>query len=150
MQERLGDGTTNPDAEWEVRLVRAINMLDLERDLRSARRGNPVEEAAEGALIDLAYAMDLPLVATNDLHYTSPEDARAHEVLTGHKQRLMQVAEELHRQYALGFEPPSLDGKIHTLEVRVKREGMTARARRSWSGERTRMRSSSIWCRNMR
>ena len=26
MQERLGDGTTNPDANWGVRLVRAINM----------------------------------------------------------------------------------------------------------------------------
>lgn len=26
MQERLGDGTTNPDADWGVRLVRAINM----------------------------------------------------------------------------------------------------------------------------
>ncbi len=26
MQERLGDGTTNPDAQWGVRLVRAINM----------------------------------------------------------------------------------------------------------------------------
>lgn len=26
MQERLGDGTTNPDDEWGVRLVRAINM----------------------------------------------------------------------------------------------------------------------------
>ena len=26
MQERLGDGTTNPNAEWGVRLVRAINM----------------------------------------------------------------------------------------------------------------------------
>ena len=25
-QERLGDGTSNPDAEWGVRLVRAINM----------------------------------------------------------------------------------------------------------------------------
>ncbi len=26
MQERLGDGTTNPDEEWGVRVVRAINM----------------------------------------------------------------------------------------------------------------------------
>ncbi|MFC3314424.1 NADPH-dependent F420 reductase [Falsigemmobacter intermedius] len=26
IQERVGDGTTNPDAEWGVRLVRAINM----------------------------------------------------------------------------------------------------------------------------
>jgi len=43
------------------------------------------------------------------------------------------VAEELHRQYALGFDPTRVDGKIHTLEVRVKREGMTARARRSYT-----------------
>ena len=26
MQERLGDGTTIPDADWGVRLVRAINL----------------------------------------------------------------------------------------------------------------------------
>ena len=26
MQERLGDGTTNPDEEWGVRLARVINM----------------------------------------------------------------------------------------------------------------------------
>ncbi len=26
MQERLGDGTTNPDEDWGVRLVRTINM----------------------------------------------------------------------------------------------------------------------------
>ena len=26
MQERLGDGTANPDADWGVRLVRAINL----------------------------------------------------------------------------------------------------------------------------
>ena len=29
------------------------------------------------------------------------------------------VAEELHHQYALGFTPAKLDGKMHTLEVRV-------------------------------
>ena len=29
------------------------------------------------------------------------------------------VAEELHRQYALGFTPDKLDGKMHTIEVRV-------------------------------
>ena len=30
-----------------------------------ARRNDPVEDAAEAALIELAYARDLPLVATN-------------------------------------------------------------------------------------
>jgi len=42
------------------------------------------------------------------------------------------VADELHRQYALGFEPTKLDGKTHELEVRLKRSGMTVRARRSY------------------
>ena len=42
------------------------------------------------------------------------------------------VAQELHSQYVMGFTPQSLDGKIHKLEVRVKKPGMTARARRSY------------------
>jgi Ca-activated chloride channel family protein len=42
------------------------------------------------------------------------------------------VADELHRQYAMGFSPEKLDGKTHKLEVRVKRPGMTARARKSY------------------
>jgi len=36
------------------------------------------------------------------------------------------------RQYAMGFSPRKLDGKTHKLEVRVKRPGMTARARKSY------------------
>jgi Ca-activated chloride channel family protein len=46
------------------------------------------------------------------------------------------VADELHRQYALGFEPPVLDGKTHPLEVRLKRPGMTVRARKSYVAAR--------------
>ncbi|HTL46260.1 MAG TPA: VWA domain-containing protein [Vicinamibacterales bacterium] len=42
------------------------------------------------------------------------------------------VAEELHSQYVLGFSPETLDGKIHKLDVRVKKAGMTARARKSY------------------
>jgi len=42
------------------------------------------------------------------------------------------VADELHHQYALGFTPQALDGKLHTLEVRVSGEGMTVRARKSY------------------
>ena len=34
-----------------------------------SRRGDAVEQAAEAALIDLAYARDLPLVATNPAAY---------------------------------------------------------------------------------
>jgi Ca-activated chloride channel family protein len=42
------------------------------------------------------------------------------------------IAQELHSQYVLGFSPETLDGKVHKLEVRVKRPGLTARARRSY------------------
>jgi hypothetical protein len=42
------------------------------------------------------------------------------------------VAQELHSQYVLGFTPTALDGRIHKLAVRVKKPGMTARARRSY------------------
>jgi Ca-activated chloride channel family protein len=42
------------------------------------------------------------------------------------------VAQELHSQYVLGFTPQVLDGKVHKLEVRLKKPGMTARARKSY------------------
>lgn len=42
------------------------------------------------------------------------------------------VADELHRQYALGFEPAKLDGKSHKLDVRVKKPGMKVRARKNY------------------
>jgi VWFA-related protein len=42
------------------------------------------------------------------------------------------VAEELHKQYALGFEPAKLDGKSHKVKVKVKRSGMNVRAREKY------------------
>jgi Ca-activated chloride channel family protein len=42
------------------------------------------------------------------------------------------IAQELHSQYVMGFSPESLDGKIHKLEIRVKKPGMAARARKSY------------------
>jgi Ca-activated chloride channel family protein len=42
------------------------------------------------------------------------------------------VADELHRQYALGFVPEKLDGKTHRIDVGVRRPGVTARARTSY------------------
>ena len=42
------------------------------------------------------------------------------------------VAQELHSQYVIGFTPESLDGKLHALQVRVKRPGMASRARKNY------------------
>jgi Ca-activated chloride channel family protein len=42
------------------------------------------------------------------------------------------VADELHSQYLIGFEPPKRDGKVHELEVRVSARGLKPRARKSY------------------
>ena len=46
-----------------------------------SRRGDPVEQAAEAALIELAYAHGVPLVATNPAAYAEPAFHRAHDAL---------------------------------------------------------------------
>jgi DNA polymerase-3 subunit alpha len=46
-----------------------------------SRREDPIEQAAEVALIDLAYARDLPLVATNPSCFAEPGFGPAHDVM---------------------------------------------------------------------
>ncbi|MEI6641575.1 MAG: DNA polymerase III subunit alpha [Novosphingobium sp.] len=46
-----------------------------------ARRGDPAEMAAEAALIDLAYARDLPLVATNPASFAERAFYDAHDAM---------------------------------------------------------------------
>jgi VWFA-related protein len=45
---------------------------------------------------------------------------------------IQRVADELHAQYVLGFNATKLDGKLHRLDVTVKRPGATVRARRTY------------------
>ena len=47
------------------------------------------------------------------------------------------VADELHHQYALGFTPDKLDGKMHAIEVRVSGENRSVRARKSYLAKAT-------------
>jgi len=46
-----------------------------------SRRGDAIEEAAEAALMDLAFATDLPIVATNPVHYAEPSFHAAHDIM---------------------------------------------------------------------
>ena len=52
------------------------------------------------------------------------------------KSAMIQVVNELHRQYLLGFTPAAIDGKIHRLEVKTKRGGTTVQARKSYVAAR--------------
>lgn len=42
------------------------------------------------------------------------------------------IADELHHQYLIGFVPAVFDDKVHSIDVRVNRPGMTVRARKSY------------------
>lgn len=42
------------------------------------------------------------------------------------------VADELHSQYLIGFAPPTRDGKVHDIELRVSQRGLKPRARKSY------------------
>ncbi len=48
------------------------------------------------------------------------------------------VVDELHRQYALGFSPKILDGKMHDLQVKVDEPGSVVRARKRYMAEKVR------------
>jgi hypothetical protein len=42
------------------------------------------------------------------------------------------VVDELRRQYLLGYKPPQLDGRMHAIDVAVKKTDMEARARKQY------------------
>ncbi len=42
------------------------------------------------------------------------------------------VADELHSQYLIGFAPPTRDGKVHDVNVRVSQRGQKVRARKNY------------------
>jgi len=46
------------------------------------------------------------------------------------------IADELHGQYLLGFAPPTRDGKVHDIDVRVTTRGLKPRARKSYVAPR--------------
>jgi VWFA-related protein len=48
------------------------------------------------------------------------------------KTAMIQVAEELHHQYFLGFIPSVMDGKLHKLQVTTRLGGMSVQARKSY------------------
>ncbi|HEY7288833.1 MAG TPA: VWA domain-containing protein [Vicinamibacterales bacterium] len=89
-----------------------------------AHGGAPFTEGPDPGLKDISAATGggyFELTATDDIGST-----------------FKRVATELHHQYALGFTPPSLDGKMHTIGVKVGDGSLTVRARRSYLAERPR------------
>ena len=75
-----------PAAEGQIdfaktRLKRLADAFDGRVYIEVQRHGLAREIAAEPHLLDMAYADNIPLVATNDCYFAKPEMAAAHEVL---------------------------------------------------------------------
>ena len=69
-------------AAQQVRFTRRLAALFPGRlYVEIARRGEPAEEESEDALVDLAYALDLPLVATNPANYGERHMHAAHDAM---------------------------------------------------------------------
>jgi DNA polymerase III subunit alpha len=68
--------------EAGLRLIEKLEALFPARlYIELARHGDPVCERAEDALVDLAYARDLPLVATNPANFAEPHMHKAHDAM---------------------------------------------------------------------
>ena len=65
----------------EAYLDRLVALFPGRLYIELSRRHDPVEDSAEGALIDLAYARDLPIVATNPAAYLDPSFHAAHDAM---------------------------------------------------------------------
>ena len=74
----LADAQTG---EAEAYLDRLQRLFPDRLYIEIIRRNDPVEDAAEDALIEMAYARDLPLVATNPAAYADPAFHAAHDAM---------------------------------------------------------------------
>ena len=74
----IADGQAERAAAY---LNRLQNLFADRLYIEIARRGDPIEEAAETALIALAYDRHLPLVATNPAAYADPSFHAAHDAM---------------------------------------------------------------------
>ena len=77
--------------------------------------------------------------AVSDLAKLANRSGGSVQRLTSYSQldaALKKIADELHLQYLLGFVPSQFDGKRHDITVRVKRAGVSVRAREAYIAQR--------------
>ncbi len=74
----LGEGQNDGAAAM---LTKLAEMFPGRLYIELMRHGMPEEDRIETPLIDLAYAHNLPLVATNNVYFDAPEFYEAHDVL---------------------------------------------------------------------
>jgi Ca-activated chloride channel family protein len=135
----LSDGKDSGPTGFRTRYVSQVEVIDRARDddvmvyaigMRSRQRSARPALGAGG--LQAMLMADLP---DPGLARTAEESGGGYTEI-GFGQDLgaafAQVADELHSQYLIGFEPPTRDGKVHDIDVRVSQRGLKPRARKSY------------------
>jgi VWFA-related protein len=129
----LSDGKNQPAMRFRERFVTVLDVIDrAEREdvmiyavgLHSRYGGTA---AMRRGLLDDLPDSELPRAAeeTGGGYF----EVRPRDDLAA---AFVRVADELHRQYLLGFALPVADGKLHRIEVKVKPRDLKPRARRRY------------------
>ncbi len=82
------------------------------------------QDANTGVRVRPGVALERIASATGGLYLPDPDIPSAPGPI------LERLLADLHGRYTLGFTPPVRDGKLHELDVRVRRPGLKLRARR--------------------
>jgi Ca-activated chloride channel family protein len=140
----LSDGRDGASLSFGGRPVSQVQVIDTARDrdvmvyaigMRSRGTRAPAMGVGLGAL-QSSLAMDMPdpgLARVAQDTGGGYVELRASDDLGA---AFARVAEELHRQYLIGFAVPERDGKVHRIEVRVSTRGQTPRARKDYVAPR--------------
>ena len=78
VDKALADGQAEPA---RVRLMRLAKAFGDRLYVELQRHGTPTERDVEPQLLDLAYDLDLPVVATNEIYFGKSGDYEAHDTL---------------------------------------------------------------------
>ena len=116
-------GLFAPRAGNDLRSRQSVGSLATARDVMIYAVGmwTRVEQSSEAPNPTIARLAE----ATGGGYFELRESSEVNSTFT-------RIMTELHTQYVLGFTPQTLDNKVHTLELRVKRPGTIVRARRSY------------------
>jgi Ca-activated chloride channel family protein len=140
----LSDGRDSGSFSLGQRPVSQVQVIDEARDrdvmvyaigMRSRGARMPAMGVGRGAL-QSTLAMDMPdpgLARVAQDTGGGYFELRASEDLG---EAFARVADELHRQYLIGYAVPERDGKVHKIDVRVSTRGLSPRARKDYVAPR--------------
>jgi Ca-activated chloride channel homolog len=99
--------------------------------------GHVQKRAVREGFMIYAIGMDRPGLSTEIIELAQDTGGGHYEIAAEDDlpSTFLRIADELRRQYLIGFTPAERDGRMHRLEVALRRQGMDVRARKTYLAE---------------